>query len=83
MLSFEHNVLFVNTLIIIWLSQGGNLSVSLAIDDGNCVVAYEKVYNMEDFGQILHTMPIGSDWVRVIIIDLLDENAPLAILTMR
>ena len=35
MLSFEHHVYFVNALIIIWLSHGGNLLVSLAIDPGN------------------------------------------------
>ena len=53
--------------------------VSLAIDHGNHVVVYKKAYNTEDSRQILHTMPIGSDWVRVNIINPLDENASLPI----
>ena len=48
MLSFEHHVYFVNVLIIIWLSKGGKILVSLAIDHSNHVMVYGKAYNTED-----------------------------------
>ena len=71
---------FVNALIIIWLSQGGNLQIFfLDIDLGNRVVVYEKAYNIEHSGQVLHTVPLGSNCVRVRIHDPLDDNAPLPI----
>ena len=37
------------------------------------------MYNTEDFGHILHTMPIEFDCVRVTTVDPLIENAPLPI----
>ena len=51
----------------------------MAIDQGNCVVAHIKAYNMGDSDQIIHTVTIEFDCVRVNIIDPLDENAPLLI----
>ena len=70
---------FVNALIIIWLSQGGNILISLTTDIGNRVVAYEKAYNMNNASQVIQTAPLGSDCVRVSIHDQLDDNAPLPI----
>jgi len=79
MLSFEHHVYFVNALIIIWLSHSCNILISLAIVYGNCVVVYEKVYNMEGAGQFFYTVPLISNSIRVSIHDPLDNNAPLPI----
>ena len=36
-------------------------------------------YNKEDASQILHTVPLGSNYVTVGIHDHLDDNAPLPI----
>ena len=36
-------------------------------------------YNTEDASQILHTVPLGSNYIRVGIHEHLDDNAPLPI----
>ena len=73
MWSFDYNVCFVNAYFIV------KILISLAIDHGNFIVAFGKAYNMEDACQVLHTISLGSDCVRLSIHDPLDDSAPLSI----
>ena len=59
--------------------SGGFILVDLAIEYENRVVAHGWAFNIGD-DQIIHTRPIGSDNIRVSIMDPLDMNALLLIL---
>ena len=65
-------------MFIIWLSQGGFILVDLAIEHENHVVAHGRAFNTDD-DQIIHTVLIGTDNIRVSIMNLLDMDALLPI----
>ena len=54
------------------------LLVTLAIKNDNHVVAHERAFNTGD-DQFIHTGPLGSDNVRVSIVDPVDMDALLSI----
>ena len=59
--------------------SGGFILVDLAIEHENCVVAHGRAFNTGD-NKIIHIGPIGSDNIKVSIMDPLDMNALLLIL---
>ena len=65
-------------MLIIWLSQGSFLSADLAIEHGNSIAAYERAFNTSD-DQFLHTESLGSNDIRVSIVDPLDIDVLLPI----
>ena len=66
--------LFLYYLVVI----GGSLPVTLAIINGNCVVAHGSVFSVDD-DQFIHTRTFGSKNVRVSIVELVDMDTLLPI----
>ena len=61
------------------MSQGGGfLLVDLAIEHGDRVVAQGRAFNTGD-DQFLHTRPLGSNNLKVSVMDPLDMDALLSI----